>query len=73
MDYFFVFEMPSFSYSFSLNLSLPKDLTHLPPGRVGQLTHHSTKLAKMPVRTSAAGGPVEPALDGVKLEGYCVP
>ena len=48
-------------------------MTHLPLVMARQLSHHSAKLAKMPVRTHAEVGQVEPVLDGKANLDYIKP
>jgi hypothetical protein len=46
---------------------LPNERAHLPPVIARQLSHQATKLAKMPLRTHAEGGQVEPVLGCISL------
>jgi len=39
----------------------------VPPVIARQLSHQATKLAKMPLRTNAEGGQVEPVLGGFDI------
>jgi hypothetical protein len=43
----------------------PNGLAHLPPGLAGRRNRQSVKTGKLPPRTSAEGGQVEPVLGGL--------
>jgi hypothetical protein len=50
-----------------LRFKPPNGWAHLPPFLARRLFHHSTKFGKVPPRTHAEGGQVEPVLAAVDV------